>query len=433
VFARISLTERAAVGGRRSGLSNALAGLALAAALAGCGSTADSIGYNGSAGGHLIPLTRKPTYPNLFRQVGYSDVEIANKIAAWFTQLFHGDPGTQAIYFPVGADQANIQDILHNKEVRTEGIGLGMMIAVQLDKREEFDRLWTYAATVLERKDGAGRGYFQSHCDTPTTTEACDDPYGEQQMVTALIFAHDRWASTTTIDYETEALELLNVMRHKEDENKGVLDGVTNTFDASSGLPFTVPTDTAAAQGIGRPSIVMPAYYDLWAQATADPFWSRAAAASRDYWRRTAHPMTGLTPVRSTFAGEAVPNYNTFLAESYRAQLNIALDQIWTTAVPDDWESTEADRLLNFFDGKGMDTYGATFTLDGAMTLDPAHDNALVACNGVTAMIAREFVKRAVYVMNVWAVPPPVGTGRYYTGILGLTSLLMLSGQYVIW
>ena len=37
-------------------------------------------------------------------------------------------------------------------------------------------------------------------------------------------------------------------MRHKEDENGGVVDGVTNTFDASTALPFTVPTDVAAAQ-----------------------------------------------------------------------------------------------------------------------------------------------------------------------------------------
>jgi oligosaccharide reducing-end xylanase len=423
------------MGARRSGRATALAALALvlAAGLAGCDGTADSIGYDENAGGHLRPLKKPPTYPNLFREAGYSDVEIANKIAAWFTQLFHGDPGTQAIFFPVSADQANIQDILHGKEIRTEGMGLGMMIAVQLDKREEFDRLWTFASNVLERKDGAAVGYFQSHCDTPTATEACDDPYGEQQMLTALIFAHDRWGSTTTIDYETEALELLNVMRHKEDENNGVVDGVTNTFDVSSGLPFTVPTDVAAAQGIGRPSIVMPAYYDLWAQATGDAFWTRAAAAARDYWRRTAHPMTGLTPVRATFAGEADHNYGNFLAEAYRAQLNMALDQIWTTGVPDDWEVSEADRLLNFFSSKGIDTYGATFTLDGTTTLDPTHDLALVACNGVTAIISSKSFDRPKYVTNVWAVPPPVGTGRYYTGILGLTSLLMLSGQYIIW
>jgi hypothetical protein len=57
----------------------------------------------------------------------------------------------------------------------------------------------------------------------------------------------------------------------------------------------------------------------------------------------------------------------------------------------------------------------------------------LVACNGVTAMIARESLNRAAFIGNVWAVPPPVGIGRYYSGIMGLTALLMLSGQYIIW
>ena len=434
MFAPTWLTEQGAVGARRSGRATALAVLALvlAAGLTGCEGTADSIGYDEKAGGHLRPLDMKPaTYPNLFRELGRSDVEIANKIAAWFTQLFHGDQGTQAIYFPVGADQANIQDILHNKEIRTEGMGLGMMIAVQLDKREEFDRLWTFASSVLERENGAGRGYFQSHCDTPTTTEPCDDPYGEQQMVTALIFAHDRWGSTTTIDYETEALELLNVMRHKEDENGGIVDGVTNTFDTSTALPFTVPTDMAAAQSFGRPSIVMPAYYDLWAQATGDAFWTRAATASRDYWMRTANPTTGLTPVRATFTGEPVKPWDNFLAEAYRAQINMALDHIWTTGVPNGWEVAEANLLLSFFTGKGIDDYNATFTLDG-VALDMTRDNALVACNGVTAMIATK-LDRASYVDEVWALPPPVGNSRYYSGIMGLTALLMLSGQYVIW
>jgi len=422
------------VRGRWSGLATALAGLTLALALAlgttGCKGTQDSLGYNSKAG--LRPLDKRPSsYPNLFREVGHSDTEIANKIAAWFTQLFHGDAGSQAIYFPVGTDQANIQDILHAKEIRTEGIGLAMMIAVQLDKREEFDRLWTYATTVLERQDGAGRGYFQSHCDMPTTTQPCDDPYGEQQMLMALIFAHDRWTSETTIDYETEALELLDVLRHKEEENKGVLDGVTNTFDEVSGLPWDVPTDTAARANIGRPSIVMPAYYDLWNQATGDPFWTRAATASRAYLTAAANPTTGLTPVRFTFDGQQVPPWNTFLAESYRAQINMALDRIWTTGTPNEWEQKEADLLLTFFSSKGIDNYNATFSLDGT-ALDTTRDNALVACNGVTAMIGTK-VDRKDYVDAVWALPPPVGSSRYYSGIIGLTALLMLSGQYIIW
>ena len=104
-----------------------------------------------------------------------------------------------------------------------------MMIAVELDKRAEFDRLWTYADTQMKQKDPPRRGYFQSRCDTLTaTTMPCDDPYGEQQMVTALIFANDRWGSDGgPVDYEAGAMALLDVMRHKEDENGGVVGGIT--------------------------------------------------------------------------------------------------------------------------------------------------------------------------------------------------------------
>jgi hypothetical protein len=109
----------------------------------------------------------------------------------------------------------------------------------------------------------------------------------------------------------------------------------------------------------------------------------------------------------------------------------MALDHIWTVGVPNGWEVAEANLLLSFFTGKGIDDYNATFTLDG-VALDMTRDNALVACNGVTAMIATK-LDRASYVDEVWALPPPVGNSRYYSGIMGLTSLLMLSGQYIIW
>jgi oligosaccharide reducing-end xylanase len=316
--------------GRVSGVGTASAVLAAALAFTACSSTNDSLGYNGPGGIHLRPLKKRPSYPNSFREGKKSDAEIASKLETWFTALFHGDPSTQAIYFPVGADQANVQDLLHSREVRTEGMGLAMMICVEMDKRDEFDRLWRYATASLEYKDPPRQGYFQSHCNTPTATEECDDPYGESQMLMALIFAHDRWGSSTTLDYETDAVELLTVMRHKQDQNGGIVDGVTNTFDATTGLPFVVPTDVAAAGNKGSPSIVMPAYYDLWEEATGDAFWTRAAVAARAYWPRAAHPTTGLVPARATFAGEPVQPWDKFNAEAYRAQINMVLDQIWT-------------------------------------------------------------------------------------------------------
>ncbi|HMF40070.1 MAG TPA: glycosyl hydrolase family 8 [Polyangia bacterium] len=410
--------------------------MAASLALASCTSTVDSVGYNGIGGIHLQPLKRLPSYPNPFKDLGKADTDVATKIDAAFTQLFHGDAGTQAIYFPVGTGQANIQDIYHNSEVRTEGIGLAMMICVELNKRMEFDALWSYALNVLQYKDGPRQGYFQSTCDTVMSSQICDDPYGEAQMVMALIFANDQWGSTTgTVDnanYAAGAVALLDVMRHKQDQNHGILGGVTNTFDTTSGLPFDVPVAWVADAQIGRPSIVMPAYYDLWAQATGDSFWKRAAAAGRDYWKKTAYPTTGLMPVRATFDGGMVTDWNTFAPESYRAQVNMALDEVWSGANPQnaDWNVQEAIKLLKFFTSQNIALYGTSYTLDGT-PINSMRENALVAANGISAMIATN-IDRADYVEAVYDMAIPTGVPRYYAGILYLTALLILSGQYQV-
>jgi oligosaccharide reducing-end xylanase len=401
-------------------------------ALASCTSTIDSVGYNGPGGIRLTKLDRSRTYPNPFKEIGKTDKEIADKIAATWNQLFYGDPGLEAIYVPVGADQAYIQDTLHIDQ-RTEGIGLAMMIAVELDKRAEFDRLWTWANEVRKQKDGPHRGYFESRCDTTTmsmTTMPCDDPYGHAQMVTALIFAHDRWTSDTTLDYETGALDLLTVMRHKQDENDGKpVEGVTNTFDPDHALPYDQPV--VAPVVATRPSIIMPAYYDLWAEATGDPFWIHAAQAGRDYWKLVAHPDTGLTPVKADFDGKPIRIWEDFSSEAYRAQVNMALDWAWTKGVRDQWQMDEANDLLKFFSSQGINIYGRTFTLDGTV-VDGTHDLALVAANGVSAMVASTGAK-AAFLNAIFDLDTPTGPARYYAGILDLTALLILSGQYRIW
>jgi oligosaccharide reducing-end xylanase len=407
----------------------AAAALALAV-LPSCGSTVDSLGYNGPGALPLGPLTGPPSYPNAFRDLlGKTDAEIAAKIAATFTQLFHGDPFTQAIYFPIGGDKAAIQDILHG-DVRTEGIGFGMLIAVELGKQDELDRLWTYAKSMLRIAGGSTSGYFSSFCERGGATVGCLDPFGLQQMAMALIFANDRYTRANApltampIDYAVEARTLLDLMRHKQDQNGGIVDGVTDTFDPATKLVLDVPDVSAA--GVGRPSIEMPAYYDLWAQATGDPFWTGAAAAARAYWQRAAHPTTGLLPVRATFAGAPVAGSDSFQPEGYRAQLNMVLDSIWSGG--SSWSVGEGDRLLGFFSGQGIDSYGGSYSLDGATTLSAARESALIAMNGVSALTAA-VSDRAAYVDAVWNLEIPIGIPRYYAGLLDLLALLVLGGQ----
>ena len=88
--------------------------------------------------------------------------------AAW-EQLFHGAPGTapdyydgQSIYYQVSPDQAYVTDVA-NHDVRTEGMGYAMMIALQLGKKHEFDSLWNFAKTNMQLQDGPTKHFFAWH------------------------------------------------------------------------------------------------------------------------------------------------------------------------------------------------------------------------------------------------------------------------------
>jgi oligosaccharide reducing-end xylanase len=412
---------------------------AVFALLPACRTTVDSLGSDpadalGPDAG-LAPLVGPATYPNAFRDVlGKSDADIASKLDGAFNQLFHGDPSTQAIYFPVGEDKAYIQDILHG-DVRTEGIGYGMIIAVELNKETEFDALWTFAKSNLELTSGPNQGYFDSFCDATDdgTPMPCIDPFGHEEFVMALLLANDRWGNAGSVDYGADAQALLTVMLHKQDQNGGVVSGVTNMFDAASALAFDMPNTSAATYT--RPAVEMPAYYQLWGQATGNAFWGAAALSGRSYFElvvnsTTGNTATGLMPIRAYFTGAPVAGWDTFDQEGYRTQLNLALDQIWTTGTP--WELSEDNRLLAFFSSQGTDTYCGAYSLDGTMCLDTTHEAPLVAMNGVTALVSTN-ADRATYINAVWNMATPSGTSRYYAGILDLLSLLMLSGEYRIY
>jgi len=86
-------------------------------------------------------------YRNLFKEAGRSKREIQAKIDTAYAQLFHGDPHTQAVAFAAGSNANGPLMYLtdwNNHDVRTEGMSYGMMIAVQLNKKAEFDALWNW-------------------------------------------------------------------------------------------------------------------------------------------------------------------------------------------------------------------------------------------------------------------------------------------------
>ena len=163
-----------------------VAWLPLFGAAAGCGSTVDSVGYN-NAGRHQASPPGRPApairtrCTTSARATPTSRPRSPPPTASSFTATRR----TQAIFFPVGTDQAKIEDTFHD-DIRTEGMGLGMLISVELNKQDEFNRLWRYSKTVLEYPPGTRHGYFRSACDTETGSSPCIDPFGMEQFLTAL-------------------------------------------------------------------------------------------------------------------------------------------------------------------------------------------------------------------------------------------------------
>lgn len=400
----------------------------LALVAVGCGATVDPLGYERSApeakaapdSDTLQPLRGPDSYPSPFRELlGKTDAEVTAKLEAAFQRLFHGDPTTEAIYFNVGDDQAYIQDILHG-DVRSEGMGLGMLIALQLDHREELDRLWRFAHASLEYDSGPARGYFRSTC----STGPCLDPYGPQELAMALLLAHGRWGSRSgPIDYGSEALRLLQVMWQPPVVSDPADSELTALFDAARRLVVDEPTRARAS--VTRPSNIKPGYYALWALATGDDRFAEAAEAGRAFLRAAVHPETGLLPLRADFDGVPVPGSDTFAPEGYRAQLNMALDFVWNEQA---FYAMQSERLLGFFAAQGLGSYGSSYALDGSRCIDCFPSTALVAMNGVSALPARHN-ERLAFVDAAWNAQPRDGDARYYDGLLHLLALLALSGN----
>src|SRR4051794_7065830 len=137
-------TEGAVRTGRRLGTSLVAAAVALALAPAAAAAGAPS----GHRGHHPVGVHRAGGYPDLFARAGHSHRAIRARLDAAWNQLFHGDPGTapthndgQTLYYQLTPDTAYVEDI-GNQDVRTEGMGYAMMIAVQTGHQHEFDSLW---------------------------------------------------------------------------------------------------------------------------------------------------------------------------------------------------------------------------------------------------------------------------------------------------
>ena len=384
--------------------------------------------------GDVKPLPDAPTpasvgavstgkYRNLFKELGYSDAEIDKKVESAWQKFFYGTD-EERIYYPVGDDMAYIYTA-DTDDVRSEGMSYGMMICVQMDKQEEFNRLWKWAKTYMQHTSGEFKGYFAWQMNTNGTkkdnTPAAD---GEEYFATSLLFASARWGNGEGIyNYNKEAQEILTTMLHQADDGQGV-----NMFNREHKMPVFCPIGNAAT--FSDPSYHLPAFYEVWArEAEQDKdFWSEAAEASRQHFKDATNEKTGLGPDYSEYSGAAKNegNHGDFRFDAWRIAANIACDYAWWAQ--DDWATTHANRIQSFFYDQGVDSYGNQWSLDGK-NLGADHSPGLVAMNA-TASLASSDKKSWSFLEDLWNISPTTGKYRYYDGCLYMMGLLHCSGKF---
>jgi oligosaccharide reducing-end xylanase len=369
---------------------------------------------------------------NLFHEhLGATEAEIDAKLASVWEHYVRGDDATERLVYPSGGDAAYVLDV-GNDDVRSEGMSYGMMIAVQLGHRAEFDRLWTWVKRHMYHAEGPRRGYFAWQCARDgrhiDPGSASD---GEVWFATVLFLASHRWGDGDGIfDYGAEAQALLREMRRGDRGG-----GITAIFDPTHRQVVFAPT-TEAAQ-LTDPSYHVPAFTGHWARWDADSdgreFWAAVTSESRAFLRRAAHPSTGLMPEYAHFDGSPFtattfgPGKGDFRFDAWRTLSNVALDHAMWAADP--WQIEQSNRVLRF-----LGRFGAAppnqFTLDGR-PLSEDVSPGLVAMAAVAGLAADKELARP-FVQALWDMAPPSGRWRYYDGLLYFLGLLQASGRFAL-
>jgi len=389
-------------------------------------------------------------YRNLFAEAGHSPADIRQKVDSSFQQLFHGNPTNEAIYFEAGTNTAGplafITDIKHH-DVRTEGLSYGMMIAVQLNKKAEFDALWNWSKTYLyvSETNHPSFGFFRWQARTNgMAMSQFVAPDGEEYYVTTLYLAAHRWGNGQGIyNYKKQADELLSRMRNRPKITGPVPSPRrgTNLMVVTAGPLFHAEhkmvlfSPSSERTQYTDASYHLPAFYELWSRwgpkEDAD-FWKQAADVSRDYFVKATDPVTGLNPCYGNFDASIVErsgSYGTnFSYDAFRTAGNWAVDWSWWGKDPRQHELS--DKLQAFFESQGTN-YGCVFTLDGKQ-LEARHAQGLVAINAVASLAATNSRSKK-FVEELWNTPPPDGIERYYEGLLYMMALLHCGGEFRVW
>ncbi|NLT52251.1 MAG: glycoside hydrolase [Ignavibacteria bacterium] len=381
-------------------------------------------------------------YRNVFLEAGYSQKDIDAKLAKAYYDVFEGP---NRVYFEVGDTMGYVSDI-KNKDVRTEGVSYGMMVAVQLNKKDVFDRIWRWSKKYMQHQGGGRDAYFAWSVNPQTGKHNAEGSAsdGELYFVTSLLFASNRWGNETGINYYAEARRILDAMWSKD----GTVDGQKNIINVEHKQITFVPE--GRGYDFTDPSYHLPAFFEMWAEYAKDgheDFYRECADTARAFLQRTCHPVTGLNADQAEFSGKPRTFFGNrpgaFRYDSWRVPMNIAMDYSWF-AKDKEWQQDYSKRIQNFLFCRGIDTFEDQFNVDGTLPefilqaggfQKLRHSLGLISTSAAASIMGTQ-AKSWKFVDKIWnAKLEPYEDGYfdpYYDGLLYLFSVMHLSGNYRI-
>ena len=373
-------------------------------------------------------------YKNYFNEIGITDEQTQKRLEEIRQEYFFGE---DKVYFDAGEDMGYIMDT-GNYDARTEGMSYGMMLCVQLDMKEQFDRIWKWSKTYMYMTEGWGEGYFAWSCKTDGTPNSNGPaPDGEEYYAMALFFASARWGDGEGIfNYSEEARKILSAMIHKgskEREGAPMFNLENHQILFIPGVPVT------------DPSYHLPHFYDIFALRAYEEdreFFKEAARASREYLVKACHPVTGFSAEYAEFDGRPLQKplpwmdmrHDWFYSDAYRTAANISLDHIWGGEDLGQYRMCEKIQKALIGDLRA-DDFGI-YEVDGTRTGDEYAGNKALHPVGILATVAETAAVTGItdiskeWLTTFWNTPLRKGERRYYDNCLYFFAFLALSGNY---
>ena len=321
-------------------------------------------------------------------------------------------------------------------DVRSEGQSYGMMIAVQTNRQEQFDKLWRFAQRNMQfATNDAWNRYFRwqgrvtvnGNNITVNFAQNGPAPDGDEYFAAALYLADRRWGSNGGINYEQEADAIASAMLN----NPGAAQGRTAIVNPQSNMVVFFPQGNSA--GFSDPSYHLPAFYELFAQ-DGNPGdanrWRQVANVSRQFFVQAANANTGLHPDYANFNGTPNNGSPTFRYDAWRVPMNMGIDYAWTG--PDARLQTQVEKYHAFFGSRlgANNIPNALFALNGTVAGDDSGPSTALAATLAAGALASSAQNRADFVENLWNTQQQAGTYRYYQESVYTLGLLATAGWF---